>query len=125
MQFGRNKELTRTKEFGRDRKKKGQRRYGQAKYKHSKKGMLSLIVAGITFTTLLALIITAFLLNGQSAAIIGSFGIFTMIISGMGVLTGIRGFRERDKNYLTCKIGAAINGIVMVLLIIIFIRGII
>lgn len=125
MQFGRNKELTRTKEFGRDRKKKGQRRYGQAKYKHSKKGMLSLIVAGITFTALLALIITAFLLNGQSAAIIGSFGIFTMIISGMGVLTGIRGFRERDKNYLTCKIGAAINGIVMVLLIIIFIRGII
>ena len=125
MQFGKNKELTRTKELGRDRKKKGHRRYGQAKYKHSKKGMLSLIVAGITVAALLALIITAFLLKGQSAAIIGSFGIFTMIISGTGILTGIRGFRERDKNYLTCKIGAAINGIVLILLIIIFIRGII
>ncbi len=111
-------------QFG-NKEKKGHRRYGQAKYKHSKKGMLSLIVAGITFVAFLALIITAFLLNGQSAAIIGSFGIFTMIISGMGVLTGIRGFRERDKNYLTCKIGTTINGLVLIMLIGIFIRGII
>ena len=113
MQFGRNKEP-----------KKGHRRYGQAKYKHSKKGMLSLILAVITVVILLALVISAFLMKGQAAAIVGSFGIFAMIVCGIGILTGIRGFRERDKNYITCKIGIAINIVVLVMLIAIFIRGI-
>ena len=31
--------------------------------------------------------------------------------------------KERDKNYLTCKIGIVVNGFILLALILVFIRG--
>ena len=41
----------------------------------------------------------------------------------MGVITGFRGFKERDKNYVTCKIGVACNLAILACFVGIFIRG--
>ena len=109
----------------RERKKRGNRKYGQAKLRHSRKGILSCMMAAVVALTLLVLILTAFLLKGQAIALIGSFGIFTVILSVIGLVTGLRGFRERDKNYLTCKVGTGINGAVLISLVAMFIRGLI
>lgn len=114
-----------TRDINKERKKRGNRKYGQAKYKHARKGIISCMMAALVSIILITLIITAFILKGKSAAIIGSFGIFTVILSIIGFVTGIKGFRERDKNYLTCKIGTGINGAVLLALIAIFIRGLI
>lgn len=125
MRIGREKEQARERERDRERKKRGNRRYGQAKLKPSRKGILSCMMAAVVVVIFLALLVTAFLHKGQSAAIIGSFGLFTMILTGIGLATAFRGFRERDKDYLTCKIGLGVNGLVLLCLIAVFIRGIV
>lgn len=123
MRIGREKELAREKERNKERKKRGNRKYGQAKLRHSRKGILSCMMAAVVGSIFIALIVTAFLSKGKSEAIIGSFGLFTMILAVIGLVTGIRGFRERDKNYVTCKTGIGINGTVFLLLVAVFITG--
>lgn len=125
MRIGREKEQARERERDKERKKRGNRKYGQAKLKHSKKGILSCVMAGIVVIIFVSLIVTAFLHKGQSSAIIGSFGLFAIILTGIGIATAFRGFRERDKDYLTCKIGMGVNGFVLLCLIAVFIRGIV
>lgn len=125
MRIGREKEQVRERERDRERKKRGNRKYGQAKLKHSKKGILSCIMAGGVAVIFISLILTSFLQKGNSAAIIGSFGLFTIIMTCIGLATAFKGFRERDKNYLTCKIGMGVNGVVLLCLIAVFIRGIV
>lgn len=107
-----------------DKIKKGNRKYGQAKRRHAKKGMYSLMVAILVIIIFVVLVLTAFLHKGQSSALIGSFGLITMILSGVGVVIGVRGFRERDKNYATCKWGVGLNGLILVSLFSMFVRGI-
>ena len=62
-------------------------------------------------------------IKGKSAAMVGSFGVFDMILACIGIVTGVKGFKERDKNYLTCKIGIVVNGFILLALILVFIRG--
>ena len=92
----------------RDRNKRS-RKYGQIKRKHSRKGIWSCVMA--------------FMNKGKSAAMVGSFGVFDMILACIGIVTGVKGFKERDKNYLTCKIGIVVNGFILLALILVFIRG--
>lgn len=125
MIIGREKEQARERERDKERKKRGNRKYGQAKFRHSKKGIYSLMIAIVNGIIFGALILTAFLHKGQSAAIIGSFGLFTIILTVIGLVVGIKGFRERDKNYVTCKFGVGINGVVLLALVGLFVRGIV
>jgi hypothetical protein len=46
-----------------------------------------------------------------------------MILACIGIVTGVKGFKERDKNYLTCKIGIVVNGLILLAMILVFIRG--
>ena len=121
---GREKERAREREIRKERKKRGNRKYGQAKLRHAKKGIYSLVMALLVVIIFVALVLTAFLHKGHSSAIIGSFGLFTMILSVMGLVIGVKGFRERDKNYITCKWGIGLNGFILLSLIGMFIRGI-
>lgn len=123
MRIGREKELTRERD--RERRKRGNRKYGQAKQKHSRKGILSSMTAVIVVVILGLLIALAFKSRGQSAAIVGSIGLFTMILAVVGIVVGFRGFREREKNYRTCKAGIIVNALVLLCLIAVFIRGIV
>lgn len=125
MRIGREKEAARERERDKERKKRGNRKYGQAKLRHSKKGIISCVWSAIVLLIFLTLILTAFLYKGKSAAIIGSFGLFAVILAFMGLITGIRGFRERDKNYITCKVGVGISAFTLICLAATFIRGIV
>ncbi len=98
---------------------------GQAKLRHSRKGLLSCMIAVVVAGIFVALILTAFIHKGNSVAMIGSFGLFDMILAGAGLSIGVKGFRERDKNYLSCKIGIGINGFILFCLILVFVRGLI
>lgn len=117
------KEKTREKDRLKERKKRGNRKYGQARLKHARKGIISCMTATLVALIVLLLIVSAFFKKGQLAAIVGSFGIFAVILSIIGLVNGIKGFREREKNYLTCKVGIGINGTFLAVLIGIFVRG--
>lgn len=113
------------RERERERKKKKNRKYGQTKLVHSKKGILSCVQAGIAFVTLVSLIVTAYLWNGTSPVMIGSFGIAAVVLAMMGISSGIRGLREREKKYITCRIGIGCNIIMLLGFTAIFVRGLI
>lgn len=111
----------------RERRKRERRRtkYGQAKLKESRRGMESCIAAVSIFLLLILLLIMAYTTRGQAAAIIGAIGLLTILCACFGIVLGIKGFKERDKSYTSCKVGIGLNIFFVLLFIIIFIRGLI
>ena len=107
----------------RDRRARGKRKYGQAKLKHSKKGIASCMIASATLFSIVSSLIVVYVSGGSAGILIGIVGILTMILSGTGIYCAYRGFREREKDYLTCKIGLLCNIFFLLGLIGIFCRG--
>lgn len=114
-----------TKNTIRIKNTKGGRRFGQSQLKHSKKGISSCIYAGAVWAFLILMLLFAYLTRGEAPSVVGAFGLMALIVAGIGLNTAIKGFREREKNYITCKVGLAANGLVIVAFVMLFIRGLI
>lgn len=106
-----------------ERKKRGTRKYGQAKYKHSNMGIVSCSCAGAALVLLAGCILYAYLARGAAAGIVGGIAIVSLILSILGIRAADKGFRERERNYLTCKIGLPGSALVLLLFLVIFIGG--
>ena len=106
-----------------ERKKRGTRKYGQAKYKHSHMGIVSCSCAGAALVLLAGCILYAYLARGAAAGIVGGIAIVSLILSILGIRAAAKGFRERERNYLTCKIGLPGSALVLLLFLVIFIGG--
>lgn len=107
----------------RDKKKRGNRKYGQAKLKHSKKGITSCVVAGAVALVILSSVVITYLYRGKAAGYIGGLGVSALLFAGAGIMQGIRGFKERDKDYRTCKVGIGLNIFFLVSLLVFFLGG--
>lgn len=107
----------------RERKKRKKRKYGQAKLKHAKRGITSCILSAIVLMLLGALLAKAYFSGGTAAPFIGGVGLVALILAGCGLYAGVRGFKEREKDYLTCKIGVGCCGLFIIGFILIFCRG--
>ena len=105
-----------------ERKKRGTRKYGQAKYKHSHMGIVSCSYAGAALVLLAGCILYAYLARGAAAGIVGGIAIVSLILSILGIRAAAKGFRERERNYLTCKIGLPGSALVLLLFLVSF-RG--
>ena len=106
-----------------ERKKRGTRKYGQAKYKHSHMGIVSCSCAGAALVLLAGCILYAYLARGAAAGIVGGIAIVSLILSILGIRAAAKGFRERERNYLTCEIGLPGSALVLLLFLVIFIGG--
>ena len=96
-----------------ERKKRGTRKYGQASFKHSRRGISS-CVSGFTGLFILGgCIFYAFAERGNAHGIIGGFAILSAVLSING----------RERNYLTCKIGLPVSFLSVVFFLAIFIGG--
>jgi hypothetical protein len=113
----------RQKERDKTQKKRGSRKYGQSQLKHSRMGIYSCVYAGIAFALILACILVAFVLRGSTFGFIGGIGILAVLLTVLGIQASIKGMREREKRYVTCKAGLAGNIIILLGLIWIFIGG--
>lgn len=115
-----------TKERIRDKgKKRRTRKYGQAPLKYSHMGAHSCWYAAGAFLLILAAVGSAFWKHGEAAGYIGGFGILAMIFSALGVRAGVKGFREREKRYIFCRLGIAANILILLVMCIIFMGGIV
>ncbi len=112
-----------TKEREKKRKKMIRTKYGQTPLRHAHKGVTSCIVAVTSLFFLVLMLGTAFMVSGEVSTWIGLLGLFTLALTIYGLVEGIQGFQERDKNYLTCRIGVIVNGILVLSMVGIFIRG--
>ena len=123
----RNKDRAKEREKERDRKKdkkkRGNRKYGQAKLKHSKKGITSCVIAGAVAFVILSSVVITYLYEGKAAGYIGGLGVSALIFAGAGIMQGVRGFKERDKDYRTCKVGIGLNIFFLVSLLVFFLGG--
>lgn len=72
---------------------------------------------------LLLMVSVSFVLKGKVSILVGFAGLFVLVMASLGLVSGIRGFKERDKNYITCKIGAIYCGLLVLGMCAIFIRG--
>ncbi|CUX45389.1 DUF6142 family protein [Clostridium sp. C105KSO13] len=112
------------KQKERDRSRKRIRKYGQAKLKHSRMGIYSCVYAGLSFAILQSCILIAFVMRGETFGFIGGVGILSIILAAVGIRAGVKGMREREKRYITCKAGIAANIVILLGLILIFIGGV-
>ena len=107
----------------RERRNRKRRKYGQAKLKHAKRGILSCVLSAVVLIVLVALLAKAYTSGGTAAPVIGGFGLTSFVLACCGLYTGVRGFKEREKDYLTCKIGVSCSTFFIFLFLIIFCRG--
>ena len=106
-----------------ERKKRGARKYGQANLKPSRQGVISCISAAWAFVIMLGCILYAFIARGEAAGVVGGIVIFSLLLSIYGIRAAIRGFKERDRSYLPCKIGLPVNAAALILFLAIYIGG--
>lgn len=106
-----------------ERRRRGNRKYGQARFKHAKKGIQSCIVAVVIAVVLLVSLAVSYVTHGDVGIFFGLLGIILFGLSCFGVVLSIKGFREREKNYLTCKLGIGFNGLFLLSLIVLFVGG--
>ena len=106
-----------------ERKKRGARKYGQANYKHSRKGVVSCISSIGGLVILAGCIFYAFLARGNAKGIIGGLAVLSLVLSINGIRLAIGGFHERERNYLTCKIGLPAGFVSVIFFLAIFIGG--
>jgi hypothetical protein len=99
------------------------RRYGSGKRKHSTMGVRSCLLAAGALAILGSTIAISFAMHGKAAAVIGGFGILAVVCAIRGLIAAIKGTRERDRNYITCKIGFGANVLLLAGLFIIFVGG--
>lgn len=113
----------REKEVRRYQKKRN--RYGEEKViRHAKNGVRSLLIAAAAAALLGMLVLISYQKEGNAAAMIGAMGLIAWALAGGGICAGIFGLRERDRRYLTCRLGIGCNAVLFVGLAIIFFRGI-
>ena len=117
------KERNRERDRKKDKKKRGNRKYGQAKLTHSKKGIISCVIAGAVAAVILSSVVITYLYRGKAAGYIGGLGVSALLFAGAGIMQGIRGFKERDKDYRTCKVGIGLNIFFLASLLIFFLGG--
>ena len=117
------KEREKERDRKKDKKKRGNRKYGQAKLKHSKKGITSCIIAGAVAFVILSSVVITYLYEGKAAGYIGGLGVSALIFAGAGIMQGVWGFKERDKDYRTCKVGIGLNIFFLVSLLVFFLGG--
>ena len=73
----------------RERRKRGNRKYGQAKLKHAKRGVLSCILSAAVLVLLVILLAVAYFSKGTAAPIIGAVGFIALILAGGALYMGI------------------------------------
>ena len=98
--------------FGKDKKKRSRRvntKYGQKTLKHARKGIQSCMMAVLCAVILIVMILC--------------FALLALAVYGFRL--GLRGLNERDKKYITCKVGIGVNGLVLAGVAAIFIRGLV
>ena len=117
----REKELAKAR--AKQRKKLIKTKYGQRQKKHARKGILSCFLAAVAGALIFMMIKTSFQAKGDISMIYGLAGFAVPIIAWRGLVYALRGFKEREKNYITCKIGAGCNGVLLFCMCAIFIRG--
>ena len=113
----------RKKKIEKEKMKRRGRKYGQAQLKHSRRGIRATFLAVCCLFLLVLAFSASYITRGDVGLLIGVVGLFALALAVVGLKDAVQGFKEREKNYVTCRVGAALNGLLLLGLIAIFLRG--
>lgn len=99
-------------------------KYGQMQIKHSHMGIWSCAYALGAAIVIFVAILLAYLKHGESAGYVGGIGILAVGLSIFGIQAGSKGLKERERKYITCRVGIVCNILILIFLIVIFVGGI-
>lgn len=105
------------------RRKMLRTRYGQTPLRHSRNGMKSCIYLVLAVFFLVIMMAVSYTEQGKVNVLMGFAGFFVLFLLYRGVVAGINGFKEREKNYTTCKVGTAGCGLLFVGMCAMYVRG--
>lgn len=100
-------------------------KYGQEKIGPSRGGLKSIIMAAIVILILAISLLLSFLLKGNIGVIMGIVGFLCIYFAILGINYGLKGLKERNKRYETCKVGIGINAGLILIFVLLFIRGLV
>lgn len=84
-------------------------------------GIMGLVIAAITITATITIVINAFNLSGKAPVKYGIIGMISAVLNVIGIFSGIDGVNEKDA-YITPPIVAiVVNGIMVVLWVVVLI----
>lgn len=106
-----------------ERKKRRIHKFGQTELKHAKRGKLSCYVAFCSAFLMMLIFSVSYISRGDVNIGIGFVGLVVLVLSANGVRWGYEGLKERNKKYMTCKIGMGCNGLILLVFIMTFVRG--
>lgn len=98
-------------------------KYSFTKQKHSEKGIVSTVLAGISLGLLFLSAICSLCSHGKGGVYLGAAGILAMGISIYGFYMGLKSFSEKNRSQVFCKIGALGSGVLMVVWLALFLVG--
>ncbi|HIW20964.1 MAG TPA: hypothetical protein H9887_02955 [Candidatus Dorea intestinavium] len=100
-------------------------KYGQEKIGPSRGGLKSIIMAVIVLLLLIASLLLSFFLKGNISVIMGILGFLCIYFAVRGINYGLKGFKERNKRYETCKVGIGMNVGLIFVFVLLFVRGLV
>lgn len=92
--------------------------------RHTKTGILSTIIGILDVLGFLALSIISGLNKGNGGYILGLIGFFIFFVSIFGFVLAYKAFKKKDIFYHFPIIGAVLNGLMTILLLVIYILGV-
>ena len=91
--------------------------------KHSRLGILSAVIGIAVTLSFLAISIASGLMEGEGGELLGILGMLLLALALTGFVLSYKSFKQRDIFYRFPIIGAALNGFMTIILVIIYILG--
>lgn len=116
--------MRRRKTAGRRRSEKSRRRkvMFSSKY-HPVKGIWSTVIGGICLCIMIFLFMVSGAHRGSSATWVGVAGFWTLALSITGFVLGTKSYRMDDVYMITPMLGSILNGVVMLILVVLYVAG--
>lgn len=111
------------KDAEKERREKERKKKGKRKYRQARQGVISCWCAAAGFVILAGCIGYSYLTRGAAAGIVGGAAVTAVVVLLYGIRSAVKGFKEREKSYLTCKLGLPANVLVLLVCLAIFMGG--
>lgn len=90
---------------------------------HSVKGIAAAVIGGIGVISLLVLFILSSVYRGDGSILLGAAGMIVFALTITGFILGVRACTEKEIYYTAPITGMVINGILSIVLFILYITG--
>lgn len=104
-------------------KTKKRQEYAFEESRHSGRGILAVILGGISMLAFVILVSICALLGGQGGAWTGSIGFSAFVAAFCGMVFGLKSFHDQCRSYIFCKVGTLLSGFMVAVWFLIFCVG--